>query len=266
MLGFREIVNGLHRLGVKKQYPVIAHIHSDLQNNVKGGAKTMLGALLTATDNVILPAFTTRTMVIPEAGPANNALEYGRGRESNLQAEIFSEELVADEPYFEMADKLRHYPGTFRSSHPILSFLGLGMNTALESQTNHQPYAPVKSLLELEGMVVLLGVDQSHNFSIHYAELLAGRKQLTRWALTTEGILECNPFPGCPDGFNKLNTHIEAFKHQITIADQIWQTYSLEDLIGVAVDLLKKDPFSLLCSRLKCERCNAVRQSITNGF
>ena len=264
MLGFREIVKGLNNLGVKKQYPDIAHIHSDLLTKIKGGSGTLLGAILTAADNVILPAFTTRTMVIPEAGPANNALDYGSGRESNLRAEFFSEELAADELYFEMADSMRHYPGTFRSSHPVLSFLGLGMNTALESQTNHQPYTPIKSLLDLEGMVVLMGVDQSHNFSIHYAELLAGRKQFTRWALTNDGILECNPFPGCPDGFNKLNKHIEAFKHQITIADQIWQAYSLEELMRAAVDLLKKDPYSLLCSRLKCERCNAVRQSITN--
>ena len=73
MLGFREIVNGLHQLGVKKQYPVIAHIQPDLPKQVKGEASTLLGALLTATDNVLLPAFTTRTLVIPEWGPANNA-------------------------------------------------------------------------------------------------------------------------------------------------------------------------------------------------
>ena len=264
MLGYREIVNGLQQLGVKNQYPVIAHIHSELQHKVKGGAKTILGALLTATDNIILPAFTTRTLVIPEAGPANNALEYGSGLESNLQAAFFSEELEADEPYFEMAESMRRYPGAFRSSHPVLSFLGLGLNTALQGQTNHQPYAPIKSLLDLDGMVVLMGVDHTQNFTIHYAEFLAGRKQFTRWALTKDGILECDPFPGCPDGFNKLNTHIESFKHQVSIADQIWQAYSMNELVDRAVALLKKDPYSLLCSRLKCERCNAIRQSIAS--
>jgi aminoglycoside 3-N-acetyltransferase len=264
MIGFREIVKGLNELGVKKQTPVIAHINSDLLTRIKGGSKTLLGAILTATDNVILPAFTTRTMVIPETGPANNALDYGSGRDSNLQAELFSEELAADEPYFEMAESLRHYPGTLRSSHPILSFHGLGMNTALESQTNDQPYAPIKTLLDIEGMVVLMDVDQTQNFSIHYAESLAGRKQFTRWALTSNGILECNSYPGCAEGFIKLKKPVEAIKHQIAIADQIWQAYSLEELIGVAVDLIKKDPYSLLCSRLKCERCNAVRQSIAN--
>jgi aminoglycoside 3-N-acetyltransferase len=264
MLGFREIVNNLHQLGVSNQYPVIAHINPDLPHNIKGGANTLVGALLTATDNAILPAFTTRTMVIPETGPANNALEYGSGRESNLNVEIFNAELAADEPYVEMANTLHLYPGAFRSSHPVLSFVGLGMNTALDAQNIHQPYAPIKSLLDLKGMVVLMGVDQSNNFSIHYAEHLAGRKQFTRWALSTEGTLECNPFPGCPDGFNKINIHIEAFRHQIAITDQIWQAYSLQDFISITTELLKKDPFSLLCNRLKCERCNAVRNSIAN--
>ena len=117
MLGFREIVKGLNDLGIKKQTPVIAHIHSDLLPEIKGGSSTLLGAILTAADNVILPAFTTRTMVIPETGPADNALDYGSGRESNLQAEIFSEELAADDPYVEMADSMQHYPGAFRYSH-----------------------------------------------------------------------------------------------------------------------------------------------------
>ncbi len=262
MLGFREIVNGLHQLGVKNQYPVIAHIQPDLPDKVKGGASTVLGALLTATDNVLLPAFTTRTLVIPEWGPANNGLEYGSGRESNLQVEIFTDELAADEPYMEMAKLMHQYPGTLRSSHPVLSFIGLGLNTALEAQTKDRPFEPVRALMEMQGMVVLMGVDQTQNFSIHYAENLAGRKQFTRWALSVDGTLECKPFPGCPDGFNKINKHVEAFKHQIILADQIWQVYSLKEMIDEAVMLLNKDPYALLCNRLKCERCNAVRQSI----
>jgi aminoglycoside 3-N-acetyltransferase len=264
MLGFREIVNSLHQLGVTNLFPVIAQIDPDLNKKVKGGANTLVGALLAATDNVILPAFTTRTMVIPETGPANNALEYGSGRESNLNVEIFTKELAADEPYFEVANTLHHYPGAFRSSHPVLSFIGFGMNTALDSQNIHQPYTPIKSLLDLNGMVVLMGVDQTKNFSIHFAEFMAGRKQFTRWALSADGTQECNPFPGCPDGFNKVNIHVETIKRQISIADQIWQAFSLQDFMSITTELLKKDPFSLLCNRLKCERCNAVRNSIVN--
>ena len=209
MLGFREIVNGLKDLGVSNQYPVIAHIDPGIIKEVKGGAKTLLGGLLTAADNLVLPAFTSTTQVIPETGPENNALIYGSGSETNLQAEIFNEELAADQSYFEMAEQLRLYPNARRSSHPILSFIGLGMNSAMAGQNNHQPYAPIKSLLDMDSLVLLIGVDQTRNFSLHYAEFLSGRKQFTRWALTKEGVLECTPFPGCPDGFNKIGRQVE---------------------------------------------------------
>jgi len=262
MLGFRDIVNGLKDLGVSHQYPVIAHIHPQISGEIKGGSRTLLGGLLAAADNLVLPAFTYRTQVVPETGPDNNALEYGSGSASNLDAEIFSEDLPADEPFFEMAELMRQYPYAKRSAHPILSFVGLGLNSALASQDHFHPYTPIQSLLAMDGMVVLIGVNQTWNFSLHYAEFLAGRKQFTRWGLTQSGILECTPFPGCADGFIKINRQIEKYKVEINLGHASWQAFSLQPLIETAVSIIKNDPFALLCNRLKCERCNAVRQSI----
>lgn len=265
MHGFRQIVNGLKSLGVSQQYPVIAFINPAIIKEVQGGAKTLLGAFLTAADNLVLPAFTSHTQVIPESGPENNAIHYGSGAEANLQAEIFREELDADERYREIAAEFRHYPQTRRSSHPILSFVGLGMNSAISTQNNYQPYTVIQSLMDMNGIVILAGVDQTWNFSLHYAEYLAGRKQFTRWGLTKDGVQECTPFPGCPDGFNKINHRLEDYKAEITLANMIWQSFSVTQIIEITVNLIKNDPFSLLCNRLKCERCNAVRQAIQNG-
>jgi aminoglycoside 3-N-acetyltransferase len=265
MHGFREIVNGLKSLGISQQYPVIATINPAIIKEVQGGTKTLLGGFLTATDNLVLPAFTTRTQVIPETGPENNAIIYGSGEETNLQAEIFSEDMAADEPYQEMAEAFLNYPQARRSSHPILSFVGLGLNSAMATQNNSQPYAPIQSLMDMNGMVILAGVDQTWNFSLHYAEYLAGRKQFTRWGLTKDGIQECTPFPGCPDGFIKINHRMEENKAEINLANTTWQAFSVQQLIEIAVNTIKNDPFSLLCNRLKCERCNAVRQAIRNG-
>lgn len=262
MLGFREIVNALNNLGTSHQYPVIAHIHPGLPKEVKGGAKTLLGALLSATDNLMLPSFTFRTQVIPASGPNDNAMEYGSHDETNFQAAIYSEDLAADEPFFEMAEEFRLYPQTKRSAHPMLSFIGLGLNSALASQDHHHPYAPIQALREMDAMVLLFGSDQTSNFSLHYAEYLAGRKQFTRWGLSKDGILECAPFPGCADGFKKINHHVEKYTVQGELAGYNLQAFSLQQIIETAVDLIKRDPFSLLCNRLKCERCNAVRQSI----
>lgn len=262
MLGFREIVNVLNNLGTSHQYPVIAHVHPGLLKEVKGGAKTVLGALLSATDNLMLPAFTLRTQVIPASGPDDNAMEYGGHDEANFQAAIFSDELPADEPFFEMAEEFRLYPQTKRSVHPMLSFVALGLNAALASQDQLHPYAPIQVLREMDAMVLLFGSDQTSNISLHYAEHLTGRKQFTRWGLTRDGILECTPFPGCADGFNKISHHVEKYRVQKELKGFILQAFSLQQIIDTAVDLIKRDPFSLLCNRLKCERCNAVRQSI----
>lgn len=262
MLGYREIVSGLKNLGTSHQYPVIAHIQPELLKEIKGGAKTLLGALLSATDNLMLPSFTYRTQVIPASGPDDNAMVYGGHDETNFQAAIFSDDLAADEPFFEMAEEFRLYPQTKRSDHPILSFIALGLNSALANQDQLHPYAPILAMQEMDAMVLLFGSDQSSNFSLHYAEHLAGRKQFTRWGLAKDGILECTPFPGCPDGFNKINHHVEKYRVQCELAGFTLEAFSLQQIIETGVDLIKRDPFSLLCNRLKCERCNAVRQSI----
>lgn len=265
MTGFKDIVNGLKELGINQRSPVIAHINPLILNEIKGGTKTLLGALLAAADNLVLPAFTSCTQVIPETGADNNAIVYGSGLETNLLAEIFQENLPADELYRDMARELFQYPQAKRSSHPILSFMGLGLNAAMTTQDNLHPYAPIESLQEMEGMAILVGVDQTWNFSLHFAEFLAGRKQFIRWGLTKEGVQECRPFPGCPDGFTKINRQLESCKTVINLANMSWQVFSIRPMIEIATNLIKRDPFSMLCNRLKCERCNAVRRALRDG-
>ena len=63
-------------------------------------------------------------------------------------------------------------------------------------QTLAEPLAPIGALAQRGGWVLLLGVNQTVNTSLHYAERLAGRPQFTRWALTYEGVRECPQFPG----------------------------------------------------------------------
>lgn len=262
MIGYREIVNALKRMGLMPQTALLAHVAPDLSQQVKGGARTILGAILAAVDNAMLPAFTFNTMVIPESGPEDNAIIYGSGRESNLNAEIFTLDLPADPLFQPMADTFLKYPQAQRSNHPLLSFIGLGLKDILESQTAADPYGPIRSLMELDGWVLLMGVDQASNFSIHYAEFLTGRKQFTRWALTPDGVAECLHFPGCLDGFNKLQYHLEECKHEAILSDCVCHAYPLTEVIDITTRLLRKDPYALLCSNLNCERCNTVRKSL----
>ena len=262
MISYRDIAAGLASLELNRSTPVLAHVAPSRLGEIRGGIDTLLGALLATVDNVMMPCFTYSTMVIPEKGPEDNYLDYGSGREANLNAAIFNHDLPSDMPDYEISEALRKYPGTYRSEHPILSFTGLGLDIALINHSPDDPYAPVRSLKELKGWVVLVGAEPASNFSLHYAEHLANRKQFVRWALTDGGIVECPHFPGCPEGFHKIHYYLQDELRVTTVGESTWYAVPMDVLIDSAVALIKDDPFALLCNSLSCPRCNLVRKAI----
>jgi aminoglycoside 3-N-acetyltransferase len=266
MISYHDIASGLQDLGLNRSTPVLAHISIGSMGEVKGGLNTVMGALLAIVDNVMMPSFTFSTQIIPESGPANNLMVYGSGRDTNFTAEVFSHDLPSDMVDNEASEALRGYPGVLRSSHPVFSFIGLGLDIALVNHPSEDPYAPIAELRKLDGWVLLMGAEPSANYSVHFAEKLAGRKQFTRWALGIDGIHEIPHYPGCPDGFHKLNFYMQEELHTVRIADAFWHAMKLGTLINVAVALIKEDPFALLCNTLNCPRCNLVRAAVKAQF
>ena len=262
MISYHNITGALKSIGLQREIPIIAHMDHPIFVRINGGATTLMGALLSTIDNVMIPAFTYSTMVTPEKGPENNYLQYGGNSKKNLDAKIFSHTLLSELPNQEVIDILQGFPGTFRSSNPIFSFYGLGLDTVLVDHTPDKPYLPIKKLMDLGGWVVLIGVDPNQNFSIHYAEFLVGRKQFLRWALTPDGISACPHFPGCPNGFHKLDYYLQDELRVTVVEETKFCAVPLKTLISTAVALLKEDPFALLCNNLQCIRCNLVRAEI----
>ena len=249
-------------MGLQRDIPIIAHMGHSIFDRIKGGSATLMGAILSTIDNVIIPAFTFSTMVTPQVGPENNNLRYGESSEKNLDAKIFSHTLPSELSNQAAIDILREYPGTYRSNHPIFSFYGLGLDIVLMDHPPDKPYRPIEKLMDLGGWVALIGADPNQNFSVHYAELLAGRKQFLRWALSPSGICTCPHFPGCPDGFHKLDYYLQDELKAMVIKDTKLSAIPLKTLITTAVALLKEDPFAFLCNDLQCVRCNLVRSEI----
>ena len=262
MLSYREITNALKDLGLKRSTPVLAHIVISKIGAVKGGLNTVMGALLSTVDNVMMPTFTYSTMVIPQSGPSDNDIKYGSGEEANLNANIFSYDLPSDMPDNEAAEAFRSYPHTYRSSHPVFSFTGLGLDIALVNHPPEDPYAPIRALQKMDGWVLLMGAKPSDNFSIHLAEQICGRKQFIRWALTPEGICEIPNYPGCSQGFHKLDYYLQEELHSVKVGGATWQAVRIDTLLNVACALIKDDAFALLCNDINCERCNMVRDAI----
>lgn len=265
MITFRDLLTALRRLGLDRTRPVIAHASLAAFGEVQGGAPTLLGALLAVADSLVMPTFTYSTMIVPEVGPPDNAIEYGKGRDANRMADIFSPDMPADRLMSAAAEALRTHPKASRSLHPILSFAGINAQTILDAQTYAEPLAPLGVLTRAEGWVLLLGVNHTVNTSIHYAERLAGRKQFVRWALTQHGVRECSGFPACSDGFEAIAPRLEGVVRRVQVGPAQVQAIPLPALVNSAHDWMRADPLALLCDKAYCDRCNAVRKAVGGG-
>lgn len=254
-----DLETGLQALDIDVSTPVIFHASLNSFGPIDGQVETMVMALTGMFNAWMIPAFTYKTMIIPECGPDHNGITYGSGKDLNRMAEFFSADMEVDKTIGITAEYLRKSPQVMRSMHPILSFCGFGVEDGLEKQTLNEPLAPIGWLFEQSGCVILLGVDHTSNTSIHYAEKMAGRKQYIRWALTLDGILPCPNFPGCSQGFNQAERLLMPFSRQVKIGKAQVTAIPIKALVETVANMIKQTPGFLLCDNPTCERCKEFR-------
>jgi aminoglycoside 3-N-acetyltransferase len=244
-------------LGLSKDRDVIAHVHLPSLGPVGGGAEAVASAILAAAGTVIMPAFTYQTQIIPQVGPPDNALEYGTGDEVNAKAEIFRPDLPVHPDCGSVAEALRRDGETLRSTHPILAFVaqGPGAKAALGAQTRQNPLGPIAWLEARDGAVLLMGVDQRHNFSLHLAEQRAGRKTFTRWALTINDIEALPNIPGCMEGFNAIWPLMMHITQVTQIGMARCELIPIREMLEFAEERLAIDPNFMLCDKPSCLNC-----------
>ncbi len=264
MVSFREFINAFRDLRLNPSQPVMVHASLTSIGEIRGGAETLIGALLSSSKGIMAPSFTYKTMITPETGPEDNAVQYGTGKDTNRMAEFFLPEMPADPLMGVLSEIIRKHPNAKRSMHPILSFTGIGVEEALAAQTIEEPLAPIGKLAEQNAIVLLVGVNLTVNTSIHWAERLSGRKQFTRWALTPQGVRECLGFPGCSDGFEQAAPYLNDITCSARLGNATLHSIQLAPMIEVLTALIKQKPDALLCGK-NDERCEAVRRSIHAG-
>lgn len=153
-------------------------VHSSLSKLgwVVGGAEDVIQALL----NVLTPS---GTLMMPTHTGGNGDPSYWR---NPPVPEAWWPIIRQTRPAFDplrtptrgmgaIPELFRTWPGVIRSQHPIVSFAALGPNA--DYLTRDHPLekefgddSPLGRLYELDGWVLLLGVDHGNNTSLHLAE------------------------------------------------------------------------------------------------
>ncbi len=259
---YRSLVRSLRALQIEPGRPVIVHSSLSAFGSVQGGSQVVVGALLEIFESVLAPTFTYKTLVVPETGPPDNAVQYGNHTDRNKMAEFFYPDMPADRLMGRIAESLRKHPQAYRSGHPVLSFAGVNVRKYLEKQLLNEPFAPIAAMVDDDGWVLLMGVDQTCNTSIHLGERLAGRKTYTRWALMSDMVVSCGNFPFCSDGFNAIQPLMDPFARKVNLGAAQVQAIPLRELIETTRQLIHADPTALLCSRTDCQSCNTIRSDI----
>ena len=117
-------------------------------------------------------------------------------------------------------------------------------------------------LINAGGDVLLLGVTHTNSTAIHLAEKVAGRQLFVRYALTPEGVRAAQG-GGCGNAFDQIQPHVEHLERRTTVGGTTLRGYALQPYVRIALELIERDPFALLCN--DCERCRAHRWRVVHA-
>ncbi|MBQ1546999.1 MAG: AAC(3) family N-acetyltransferase [Lachnospiraceae bacterium] len=174
-----DIVDALTALGLKNGDSVMVHASLSRIGYVCGGAQTVIEALIEVVGpegTVMMPTQSWKNLD-PETGVHWDADEadWDRIRE-NWPA--YDKAITPTNTMGAVSEMFRSWPGTIRSDHPARSVAAWGRNAKYLTE-NHDlsnifgDGSPIGKLYELDGKVLLMGVDHDKNTSLHLADARA---------------------------------------------------------------------------------------------
>lgn len=235
----------LTELGLNGRQHLIVHASLRSFGQLEGGSEALLEELLRASATVSAPAFTYSTLLSSATSPIYHE---------------FHPHMHVSRDIGRLPQQMVEHPDMQRSFHPALSFAAIGDEARFitASQSLESPYSPIGALCDLDGVALLLGVDNSSNTSIHYGEYLAGMPLLTRYVPLGGRVVQTT-FPNCSAAFERLTPYVP--ERRVLLGRATLRAYRVRDLVDGAHGLLRREPEALLCSFPGC-RCREVRQMI----
>jgi len=268
-----RIADDLNELGVLPGTAVLVHASMRSIGPVESGAMGLLAALRSAVGpdgTIAVPTFTPQFrdpaewQNPPESGDDIDAIR--------AQSTVFD---IAQTPSLQPAmgifsEVLRTQPEALRSHHPLLSFSAIGAlaPALVKNAPLHYPLGseslPAR-LHDANGEVLLIGVEQDVNVSIHLAEIWAGAPyahRSCRVKTAPDTWVTMQGSPECRDGFIKLEVVLRQARilKRGYVGNAIGRLMKQRELVSMAIAMLQGSAESLLCSNPGCKHCTQARQ------
>lgn len=175
----KDIVEALEKAGVEKGQNIMVHASLSKFGFVCGGAQVVIEALLECVGEegtIMMPTQSWKNLD-PTAGVHwEEPEEWWQAIRDNWPA--YDKDITPTNTMGAVAEMFRKWPGAMRSDHPARSVAAKGKNANYLTE-NHDlcnifgEGSPIAKLYELDGYVLLMGVDYDKNTSLHLADVRA---------------------------------------------------------------------------------------------
>lgn len=175
----QDIKDALEKVGLKPGQAIMVHTSLSSLGFVCGGAQPVIEALLETVgeDGTIMMPTQSWKNLDPEAGVHwEEPEEWWQIIRDNWPA--YDKNITPTNTMGAVAEMFRNWQGTLRSDHPARSVAAWGKKAQYLTE-NHDlsnifgEGSPIAKLYELDGYVLLIGVDYDKNTSIHLADVRA---------------------------------------------------------------------------------------------
>jgi aminoglycoside N3'-acetyltransferase len=255
----REAVQALNLSG----QPLCVHASLRSFGWVEDGASTVIEGLLSEHCTIMVPTFSYFFAVSPpvEMRPERNGCRYepfseqtpGIGRiYSPDSVEISRGDMGA------IPAAIVEMPQRLRGNHPLNSFSAVGplAQELIADQTPSDVYAPLITLTEAGGSIVMMGVGLERMTFLHLAEHQAGRNLFIRWANDPDGQPMAVTVGSCSKGFGKLEPMLAPIIEERKVGHSTWRVFPAKAVLEVAARAVWENPEITHCGDPECIRCN----------
>ena len=247
-----DILSGLRELGLQSGDRVLVHSSMAALGQVEGGPDAVIEALIEAVGEegmVVVPTFACK----PPFDRRNSATPLGA-----------------------IPDRLWRRPDAERSLHPTHSVAAVGKGAEKlirdheKAPTAYAEGTPYHTLATTGGKILLLGVDQDRNTTLHTAEALSGAPYLSDIKgsyIDDSGqriTIPVAAMAGPHRDFIGLDRILRDFGivRIGTIGGAVCRLMDAGDMLQTAVGLLEADPTTVLCNNPACADCVMQRGKI----